>query len=306
MEKIVLSVVGPTAIGKTTLAILLAQRYNAEIISVDSRQFFKEMCIGTAVPNTEELNAAKHHFIQNKSIEEAYSVGDFEKEALEKIRELHQHNSIVIMVGGSGLYVDAVTKGLNKFPKINPQIRERLNAKLKNKGLATLQEELQCLDPEYYAKVDKENPHRIIRALEVCIGTEQPYSSFITNQKDSRPFKVISVGITADREVIYDRIHKRVDIMMQNGLLKEVSALENYQHLNALQTVGYRELFKYLNKEWTLDFAVSEIKKNTRRFAKRQQTWFKKNESTIWIPYNYKQETIFPMLTNEIQRIQNE
>lgn len=305
MEKIVISVVGPTAIGKTKLAINIAQHYGTEIVSADSRQFFKEMLIGTAVPEKEELLAAKHHFIQNKSIKNTYSVGDFEKEALECIATLHKENPIVVLVGGSGLYVDSVTKGLDKFPKIDPSIRLGLNETLELKGLAFLQNQLKELDPEYYTKVDIENPHRIIRALEVCIGSCLPYSSFLSNKKDNRPFKVITIGLTADREVIYERINKRVDLMITKGLLEEVKSLEKHKELNALQTVGYRELFLYLSKEWTLDFAISEIKKNTRRFAKRQQTWFKKNTDTIWIEYDYKLNTIFPSIDTKIKTIRN-
>ncbi|RKR13379.1 tRNA dimethylallyltransferase [Maribacter vaceletii] len=287
MKNTIISVVGPTAIGKTKLAIKIAQHFNTEIVSADSRQFFKEMRIGTAVPTKEELQAAKHHFIQNKSIEEPYSVGDFEKEALACINNLHKQHSIVILVGGSGLYVDAVTKGFDKFPKIAPEIREKLNNTLINDGIIPLQEQLKLLDPKYYAVVDTENPHRVIRALEVCIGSGKPYSSFITDKKINRPFNIITVGITADREIIYERINQRVDIMLKEGLLEEVKSLENKKHLNALNTVGYKELFNYLNGEWTLEFAISEIKKNTRRFAKRQQTWFKKNEDTLWVDYEY-------------------
>ena len=303
MKKIVISVVGPTAIGKTKLAIHIAQHYAAEIISADSRQFFKEMHIGTAVPEREELQAAKHHFIQNKSINNIYSVGDFEKEALETIEKLHKENSIVVLVGGSGLYIDAVTKGLDKFPKIDPCIRIELNLALETKGLTFLQNQLKEFDSEYYAKVDLENPHRIIRALEVCIGSGLPYSSFLSDKKDNRPFQVITVGLTADREVIYERINKRVDIMIKEGLLDEVKSLEPYKDLNALQTVGYRELFLYLNKEWTLEFAISEIKKNTRRFAKRQQTWFKKNTNTIWVAYDYKSNEVFSDIDTKINRL---
>lgn len=306
MKKIVISVVGPTAIGKTKLAIHIAQHYGAEIISADSRQFFKEMLIGTAVPEKEELKAAKHHFIQNKSIKNIYSVGDFEKEALETIEKLHKENSIVVLVGGSGLYVDAVTKGLDKFPKIDPCIRIELNQALETKGLDFLQNQLKQFDPEYFTKVDIENPHRIIRALEVCIGSGLPYSSFLSDKKDNRPFNVITVGLTADREVIYERINKRVDIMVKDGLLDEVKCLEPHKDLNALQTVGYRELFMYLNREWTLDFAVSEIKKNTRRFAKRQQTWFKKNTDTIWIDCDYKFNEVSPSIDTKINTLQND
>ncbi|MAO10063.1 MAG: tRNA (adenosine(37)-N6)-dimethylallyltransferase MiaA [Flavobacteriaceae bacterium] len=278
-------VVGPTAIGKTKLAIELAQAFNTQIISADSRQFFKEMSIGTAVPSAKELAAAPHHFIQNKTIFEPYSVGDFETEALQLLDKLFTENDVVIMVGGSGLYVDAVTKGLNDFPKISKQTREGLNSELDEKGLESLQKELKDKDPLYFSKVDIQNPHRIIRALEVIRTSGKPYSSFLNQKKKERTFKTIYVGLTAERQIIYDRINKRVDIMMEAGLFKEVAELVPHKNLNALQTVGYRELFDHLEGNSTLEEAVSEIKKNTRRFAKRQNTWFKKNESIMWFDY---------------------
>jgi len=286
MKKILISVVGPTAIGKTKLAIALAQHYKTEIISADSRQFFKEMCIGTAVPSNEELAAAPHHFIKHNSIFESYSVGDFEKEAIKKLSKLFTKKEVVIMVGGSGLYVDAVTKGLDHFPTVNPNIRLQLNTTLETEGIEALQQQLKELDSNYYLKVDLENPHRIIRALEICIGSGKPYSSFLNKDKGKRPFKVLTIGINADREIIYDRINQRVNIMVSDGLLAEAKALLPHKALNALQTVGYRELFNHFDGEWTLDFAVSEIKKNTRRFAKRQLTWFKKNENTLWVSFD--------------------
>lgn len=278
-------VVGPTAIGKTKLAIELAKAFNTEIISADSRQFFKEMTIGTAVPSTEELAAVPHHFIQNKTILEPYSVGDFETEALKLLDILFIKNKVVVMVGGSGLYVDAVTKGLDSFPKISKEVREQLNAELEEKGLKPLQKELQEEDPTYYKKVDHQNPHRVIRALEVIRTSGKPYSSFLNQEKKERPFKTVYVGLTGDRELIYDRINKRVDAMMKAGLLDEVKKLAAHKNLNALQTVGYRELFEFLGENSTLEEAVSEIKKNTRRFAKRQNTWFKKNEAILWFDY---------------------
>ncbi|MAO09565.1 MAG: tRNA (adenosine(37)-N6)-dimethylallyltransferase MiaA [Flavobacteriaceae bacterium] len=278
-------VVGPTAIGKTKLAIELAQAFNTQIISADSRQFFKEMSIGTAVPSAKELAAAPHHFIQNKTIFEPYSVGDFETEAIQLLDKLFTENDVVIMVGGSGLYVDAVTKGLNDFPKISKQTREELNSELDEKGLESLQKELKDKDPLYFSKVDIQNPHRIIRALEVIRTSGKPYSSFLNQKKKERTFKTIYVGLTAERQIIYDRINKRVDIMMEAGLFKEVAELVPHKNLNALQTVGYRELFDHLDGNSTLEEAVSEIKKNTRRFAKRQNTWFKKNESILWFDY---------------------
>lgn len=285
MSNYLISIVGATAIGKTALSIQLAQHFNTEIISSDSRQFFKEMKIGTAVPSEEELNAATHHFIQHISIFEPYNVGQFEKDAIAKLNALFQSHNVVIMVGGSGLYVDAVLKGLDDFPKVKPEIRAKLNQQLETHGISFLQEMLQKLDPVYYERVALENPHRLIRALEICIGTEKPYSSFLKDHTASRNFKTIKVGLTADREIIYDRINQRVDIMMEEGLLEEAKRLYPHKELNALQTVGYRELFDHFDGNSTLAFAVSEIKKNTRRFAKRQGTWFRKDEEILWFDY---------------------
>ncbi len=287
MSNYLISVVGPTAIGKTSLAITLANYFNTEIVSADSRQFYKEMFIGTAVPNAEELAAAHHHCVQHKSIQELYTVGDFEKEAIQILNSQFRNINVMVMVGGSGLYIDAVTKGLNKFPTIDPAIRISLNADLSKNGVQPLQQRLQKLDPEYYNIVDLANPHRVIRALEVCMGSGKPYSSFINQKKPDRPFKVITIGITADREIIYNRINQRVDIMIENGLVEEVKSLYEFKSLNALQTVGYRELMPFLENRVDLEDAVAEIKKNTRRFAKRQLTWFRKNENTIWVPYKY-------------------
>jgi len=283
MKKTLISVIGPTAIGKTKLAIVLAKHFKTDILSADSRQFFIEMTIGTAVPSKEELQSAPQHFIQHKSITQSYSVGDFEKDALQLLQTLFKKKDVAILVGGSGLYVDAVTKGLNKFPKIEPEIRTRLNKDLQEHGIQGLQEQLKKLDPVYYDQVDLENPHRLIRALEVCIGSGKPYSSFINREKPKRPFDICTIGITADRTILYDRINERVDLMMKEGLLKEAKSVYQHKDLNALQTVGYKELFKYFDGEWELDFALSEIKKNTRRFAKRQLTWFRKNENTLWV-----------------------
>ena len=295
-----ISIVGPTAIGKTSLSIKLANYFNTEIVSADSRQFFKEMSIGTAAPTIEELAAAPHHFIHHKSITENYNVGAFEKDALKTIEELHQKHDIVIMVGGSGLYVDAVTKGLDYFPDVDPNIREQLNNTLEEEGLESLQLQLKNLDEVAYNTIAIDNPHRVIRALEICIGTKQPYSSFLNKDKNKRPFKTITIGLTADREIIYDRINQRVDIMIENGLIEEVKSLIEYKHLNALNTVGYKEIFNYLDEKWTLDFAISEIKKNSRRFAKRQLTWFKKNNETLWFDYTTNLDDITSAINNQI------
>ena len=298
-QKYLISIVGPTAVGKTALSIKLAQYYNTEIISCDSRQFFKEMTIGTAVPEPEEQAAAPHHFIQNKSILEEYNVGTFELEAISKLEELYKKHDVVIMVGGSGLYVNAVINGLDDFPKIDPAIREELTQRLELEGIESLQNQLKALDPITYEKIALDNPQRLSRALEICIGSGKQYSSFLNVKKNSRIFKTISIGVTADRELMYERINNRVDIMMENGLLEEVKNLYPHKGLNALNTVGYKELFNYLDQEWELDFAVSEIKKNTRRFAKRQVTWFKRNKETTWFDFQYKLDDV----TNYLQQL---
>ena len=303
--KYLISVVGPTAIGKTSLAISLAKHYKTEIVSADSRQFFKEMQIGTAVPSKEELASVPHHFIQHKSIFESYSVGDFEKEAIALLSNLFKKHDFVIMVGGSGLYVDAVTKGLDEFPEVDPGIREELNKKLNEDGIVELQNQLKLLDKTQYAKIDIENPHRLIRALEVCIGSGLPYSSFLNKKKSKRLFKTITIGIKADRHIIYGRINQRVDIMIKEGLLKEARTMYPHRALNALQTVGYKELFNYFDGEWDLDFAISEIKKNTRRFAKRQLTWYRKNENLIWFDYDEDKANIFKTIDEEISALQD-
>jgi len=281
-QNFLITVVGPTAIGKTALSILLAKHFKSDIISCDSRQFFKEMKIGTAVPEETELAAATHHFIQNKSIFEAYNVGQFERDTLKKLATLFQENSVQIMVGGSGLYVDAVLNGLDAFPRVAPSIREKLNLELESKGLESLQNRLKELDIETYKNIAIDNPQRVIRALEVCIGSGTPYSTFKNKPKTPRNFTSIKIGLEAERPSIYDRINLRVDRMLENGLLEEAKALHEYKQLNALQTVGYRELFSFFEGEVTQEFAVSEIKKNTRRFAKRQLTWFKRDKETLW------------------------
>lgn len=301
MNKYLISIVGPTAIGKTSLSIKLAQHFNTEIISADSRQFFKEMQIGTAAPTPDELAGAPHHFIHHKSIEDHYSVGHFERDAIAKLNELFKTNDIVIMVGGSGLYVDAVTKGLDDFPDVDAQIREELNNRLESEGLESLQQQLKALDPKSYETIAIDNPHRVTRALEICIGTQQPYSSFLNQKQHLRPFETITIGLTAERELIYDRINQRVDIMVKEGLIKEVAALKNKQHLNALNTVGYKEIFKYFESEWDLEFAISEIKKNSRRFAKRQLTWFKRNQKTLWFDYDTPTQDITDTIEQQIK-----
>ncbi len=286
MPKYLIAVVGPTAIGKTALSIKIAQQYHAEIISADSRQFFKEMRIGTAVPEIHELAAAPHHFIQHLSVDDIYSVGQFEKDAISKIRELHTNHDKVVMVGGSGMYVDAVIKGLDDFPFVKPGIRDQLQEIYKIEGIAALQNLLLEKDPKYYGIVDLSNAQRMIRALEVCLSSGNTFSSYRNQLKTERDFKTIKIGLIADRQIIYDRINRRVDQMIGNGLVEEVESLLSRKHKNALITVGYRELFEYFEGKVTLERAIENIKTNTRRFAKRQLTWYRKDEAVKWFDYH--------------------
>ena len=306
--KYLITIIGPTAIGKTDLSIALAQQFQCEIISCDSRQFFKEMRIGTAVPSDEELAATPHHFIQNKSIFENYSVGDFEKDALEQLNKLFQTNDFAILVGGSGLYVDAILKGFDSFPDIEASVRDSVNANYELLGISYLQEQLKQLDSVYFEKISLENPQtlqnpqRMMRFVEVCIGTGKPYSSFLNQEKNNRNFTPIIIGLEAERSVMYDRINERVDIMINEGLLEEAEQLYPQKELNALQTVGYRELFRYFDGDNSMDFAIEEIKKNTRRFSKRQLTWFKRTENTQWFDYlTDRNEIITHIKTSIIQ-----
>ncbi len=306
MKNILIVVIGPTAIGKTALSIQLANHFNCDILSCDSRQFFKEMEIGTAVPNKEELAAATHHFIQTKSIFDSYSVGDFEKEALQKLDELFQKNSIQILVGGSGLYVDAVLKGFDEFPDIDPSVREEINTNFEALGIVYLQNTLQELDVNYFRYLEKtnpqtlQNPQRMKRFVEVCVGSRQAYSSFVGKRKITRNFTPIIIGLEADRTIMYERINRRVGLMLNEGLLEEAQSLYPNKNLNALQTVGYRELFDYFDEKTTLDFAVEEIKKNTRRFAKRQMTWFKRTENAIWFDFETPVDVIIETIQSKL------
>jgi tRNA dimethylallyltransferase len=301
-----ITIIGPTAIGKTSLSIALAQHFGSDIVSCDSRQFFKEMKIGTAVPTDVEQKAAKHHFIQNKSIFESYSVGTFEEEAIAKLDELFLKNNIQIMVGGSGLYVDAVLKGFDDFPEIDKIIRKQINTDFEQLGIDYLQEQLRKLDAEYFTKLLVENPQtlqnpqRMKRFVEVCLGTGKPYSSFIGQKQNTRNFTPIIIGLEADRNVMYDRINQRVDIMISEGLLAEAEKLYPNKEVNALQTVGYRELFDYFDGKTTLEYAIEEIKKNTRRFAKRQLTWFKRTENATWFDFKMDREEIIKYIKSII------
>lgn len=278
-------IVGPTAIGKTSLSLELASHFSTEIISADSRQFFKEMTIGTAVPTPEELSQAKHHFIQHISIENEYNVGKFEEDALEVLNSIFESTSTAILVGGSGLYQKAVTEGLDAFPEIPSKTREKYAQILETEGIEKLQALLKEKDAETFKTIDVSNPRRLTRALEVVETSGQSISSFQNQKKKQRNFNIIKIGLEAPREIIYKRIEDRVDLMVKDGLIEEARKLYPFRHLNALQTVGYKELFAYFEGELSLEEAISDIKKNTRRFAKRQLTWFKKDEDILWFDY---------------------
>ncbi|MFA7687768.1 MAG: tRNA (adenosine(37)-N6)-dimethylallyltransferase MiaA [Moheibacter sp.] len=295
--KTLIVIAGPTAIGKTGLAVFLAKQLKTEIISFDSRQFYKEMKIGTAVPSEEELAEVPHHFIQNLSIHDEYTVGDFEQDALEKLDELFQKYDAVVMAGGSGLFEKAVTEGLDEFPEVDKTIRQNLIYEFDVYGIEPLQKELFQVDPVYHQLVDIQNPVRIIRALEIYRGTGKPFSSFRKNNKVKRDFNVLKIGLELPRKEIYERINNRVDSMMEEGLLDEVKSLCKFKNLNSLQTVGYRELFDYLDETINLDFAVEEIKKNTRRYAKRQLTWYRKDERVNWFSPHEKEEILSYILS---------
>lgn len=293
-------IAGPTAIGKTSLSIELASYFSCPVISADSRQFFKEMHIGTAKPTPEEMRGVTHYFIDSHSITDPYNVGKFETEAIVLLDELFKTTEIVVMVGGSGLYIDAVCNGFDELPEANEEIREKVNALYATKGIEGLQQLLKQLDPVYYEQVDKQNPQRVGRALEVCLISGKTYSELRKETVKERDFHTVKIGLNMPRELLYDRINKRVDLMMQQGLLNEVKQLLPYKHLNALQTVGYKELFDFLSEtaehhhtpqeeEELLRQAISLIKQNTRRFAKRQLTWFRRDKAISWFePHEFQ------------------
>ncbi|MFA6806373.1 MAG: tRNA (adenosine(37)-N6)-dimethylallyltransferase MiaA [Bacteroidales bacterium] len=283
MKKRLFVLVGPTAVGKTKEAISLAKILSTEILSADSRQFYKEMEIGVASPNKEELKSAKHHFIGHISIEDEYNVGKFEKDALEKINNLFNTYDNLVLTGGSGMYIDVVCNGIDNLPDVDKEIRSALNDIFIKEGIVPLQLELKEKDPQYYEKVDTQNHIRIIRALEVIRQTSQPFSSFLTQKKTNRDFEIIKFALFMDRDKLIDRIHKRVDIMIKDGLVEEAQSLYQFKNLPALNAVGYKEIFRYLDKEISLEKAIEDIKTNTRRYAKRQMTWFRKDKDIIWV-----------------------
>jgi tRNA dimethylallyltransferase len=283
LSKTLLIILGPTASGKTELAIKTAQWLNTEIISADSRQFYKELSIGTAKPSQEQLAAVKHHLVGHISVQDKYNISMFEKDVLDSLDELFKTHDVVVMCGGSALYIDAVCNGIDEQPDHDPATRELLQAEYKAKGISFLRDELQRLDPEYYQQVDLANPHRLIRALEVCMMTGKPFSSFRKGMKKDRQFRVVKLGIDISREELISRINLRTDEMISSGLIEEAKANIKFRHLNALNTVGYKEIFDYLDGKCSLEEAIEKIKINTRRYAKRQMTWFRKDDEIQWI-----------------------
>ncbi|WP_270088385.1 tRNA (adenosine(37)-N6)-dimethylallyltransferase MiaA [Sphingobacterium sp. SYP-B4668] len=281
-QKTLIAIVGPTAIGKTAMAIQVANHFKTEIISADSRQFYREMTIGTAKPSMEELAAAPHHFVDSHSIEQDYSAGDFERDVLALLEKLFQIHDVVVLVGGSGLFVKAVCEGLDNLPKPLPGVRDRLNNRFEAEGIEVLQTYLREVDPEYFEEVDRSNSQRVIRALEVYESTGKPFSFYRQNTTAKRPFNIITIALNTDREKLYDRINRRVDTMVAAGLIDEVKSLVNYKDKPALLTVGYAEIFDYLACILTWDEAIDRIKQNSRRYAKRQITWFKKGGDAVW------------------------
>ena len=305
-RNILITIIGPTAIGKTALSIALAKHYNCEIVSCDSRQFYKEMSVGTAVPSMEELNEVPHHFIQNKSINEPYNVGDFEKECIKVLDLLFIKNTVQVAVGGSGLYVDALAKGLDRFPEVDLMVKTQVRNDFDRYGIDYLKQKLHEFDLNYFNYLSNtnpqtlQNPQRLMRFLEVCISSKKPYSSFLDKKSIDRNFTTIYVGLDADRTIIYNRINDRVDQMMANGLVEEAKKLHRYKNLNALQTVGYKEIFNFLDNSIPLQTAIDDIKKNTRRFAKRQLTWFKRTENVLWFDYSTSSDAIIKKLADLI------
>ena len=292
MSKTLIVVQGPTGIGKSKLSIQLAKHFNTEIISSDSRQLFKELSIGTAVPTPEELNEVQHHLIHSHSIHEEYNASRFESEALTIINQLFDKHSTAVMTGGSMLYVDAVCKGIDFQPDVDPEIRNQLMTDFEEKGIEHLQLQLKELDETYYDQVDLKNPKRLIRALEICLMTGKPYSSFRTETIKKRPFNILKIGLNMDREELYSRINLRVDQMMEAGLENEARSIYPFKHLNSLNTVGYKELFAYFDDEISKGKAIELIKRNTRHYARKQLTWLRKDEHMNWFNPNQQKEVI--------------
>lgn len=287
MPKLIV-IVGPTGVGKTELSLRIAEKYSAEIVSADSRQIYKDIKIGTAAPTTDQLLRVRHHLVGQLSLSDYYSAAKYEEEAIACLNEVFSRKDVAVLTGGSMMYIDAVCKGIDDIPTVDEITRTTLLKRYEEEGLERLCAELRILDPEYYKIVDQKNPKRVIHALEICYMTGKTYTSFRTNIKKERPFKIVKIGLNRDRAELYERINLRVDEMMKQGLIEEVKSVVQYRQYNSLNTVGYKEIFKYLDGEWTLDFAVEKIKQNSRIYSKKQITWFKRDEDIKW--FNPEQE----------------
>lgn len=274
--------IGPTGVGKTELSLSIAERYETDIVSADSRQLYADLKIGTAAPTPQQLERVNHHFVGTLKLTDYYSAAQYEAEVMKKLDELFKVHQVVVLTGGSMMYVDAVCKGIDDIPTVDKETREHMMKHYEEVGLEQLCAELKLLDPEYYAQVDLKNPKRVIHALEICYMTGKTYTSFRTQSKKERPFHIIKVGLRRDREELYNRINQRVDMMMDDGLLEEARSVYAYKDLNSLNTVGYKEMFKYLDKEWELPFAIEKIKQNSRIYSRKQMTWFKRDEDISW------------------------
>lgn len=292
MKNILIVLLGPTGVGKTDISINLADRFNCEIISADSRQFFSEMKIGTAVPSDDQLNTINHHFIRFKSVEDYYSSSLFERDVINLLPTLFSRNNFVLMSGGSGMYLDAVCSGIDDIPDVDPEVREKYIIRYKEEGIEGLRAALKILDPEHYSKVDLKNHKRIMRALEICDTAGRPYSSFLKKNKREREFGIIKIGLERTREDLYNRINLRVDAMIDAGLEEEARNLQKFRNLNAMNCVGYREFFDYFDGKITRDKAIELIKRNSRRYAKRQLTWWGKDKDIKWFKPDQIEEII--------------
>ncbi|MBR4643915.1 MAG: tRNA (adenosine(37)-N6)-dimethylallyltransferase MiaA [Bacteroidaceae bacterium] len=284
---------GPTAVGKTALSLKIAKLLGSPIINCDSRQIYKDMNIGTAAPTKKQLDEVKHYFVNILELQEYYSAAQYETDVIQLINQLQLSHKNLLLSGGSMMYIDAVCNGIDDIPSVDAEIRENLKKRLQTEGLEPLRNELRLLDPEYYNVVDLKNPKRIVHALEICYTSGKPYSAFRIKQKKERPFQIIKIGLRRERKDLFDRINTRVDTMMKEGLLEEARSLYPYRHLNALNTVGYKELFKYIEGTWDLDFAIEKIKKNTRDYAKKQMTWFLHDKDICWFAPNEEEITNF-------------
>jgi tRNA dimethylallyltransferase len=292
MPKSLVVLTGPTGIGKTAVAIKLAKYFNTEIVSSDSRQIFKELRIGTAVPTKQELSAVKHHFIQSHSITENYNASKFESEAILLLTQLFKNHDLIILAGGSMLYIEAICKGIDYMPDADPEIRTGLKRELENDGIEGLRLKLKKLDPEYYKVVDLKNPNRIIHALEICLMTGKTFSSFRTNSTKNRPFDIIKIGLNCNRNILHDKINRRVDLMVKDGLEEEARSVFPQKHLNSLNTVGYKEWFSYFDGEISRDKAIELVKRNSRRYARKQLTWFRRDSEMKWFESNQTEQII--------------